>query len=104
MKARICGVDIHMRTFDYMYGVILGELILKHSVNLSKALQSPSLSAVEGHHLALATVKTLKTLRTDNSFDMFWEKPLSITQSKGIDDPKLPRKRQPPKTLSIFWL
>ena len=61
MKARIRGVDIHMRTFDYMYGVILGELILKHSDNLSKSLQSPSLSAV-------VIVETLKTLRIDDSF------------------------------------
>ena len=103
MKARIRGVDIHMRTFDYMYGVILGELILKHSDNLSKSLQSPTSSAVEGHHLALVTVKTLKTLRTDDSFDMFWENTLSITQSKGIDAPKLPRKRQPPKTLNQYF-
>ena len=93
MKVRIRGVDIHMRTFDYMYGVILGELILKHSDNLSKSLQSPSLSAVEGHHLALVIVETLKTLRIDDSF----------TQSKGIDDPKLPRKSQPPETLNQYF-
>ena len=38
MKARI-GVDVHMKTFDFIFGVCLGELILSHSDNLSKTLQ-----------------------------------------------------------------
>ena len=28
MKARIRGVDVHMKTFDFVFGVCLGELIL----------------------------------------------------------------------------
>ena len=36
MKARIRGVNVYMKTFDYVYGVYLGELIHRHSDNLSK--------------------------------------------------------------------
>ena len=39
MKARIRGVDVHMKTFDFIFDVCLGELILSHSDNLSKTLQ-----------------------------------------------------------------
>ena len=37
IKSRIIGVQ---ETFQYFYGVFLGELLLKHSDNLSKTLQS----------------------------------------------------------------
>jgi len=57
VKARIIGVQAHFRKFQYFFG---GELILKHSDNLSKTLQSPKLSASEGQRIAAMTVKTLK--------------------------------------------
>ena len=58
IKSRIIGVQTQFKTFQYFYGVILGELILKHSDNLSKTLQSPKLSASEGQHVAEMTVRT----------------------------------------------
>lgn len=48
IKGRIVGVQCHFKTFRYLFGVALGELILRHSDNLSKALQSSKLSASEG--------------------------------------------------------
>ena len=71
MKARIIGVQAQFKNF---FGVLLGELILKHSDNLSKTLQSPRLSASEGQQIAAMTVKTLQSLRTDSNFDLFWTK------------------------------
>lgn len=38
-KARIHGVSAMMKTFKFVYGAMLGELVLKHADNLSKALQ-----------------------------------------------------------------
>ena len=72
IKSRIIGVQSQFKTFQYFYGVFLGELILKHSDNLSKTLQSPKLSASEGQHIAEMTVRTLQTLRNDTNFDLFW--------------------------------
>ena len=57
MKARIRGVNVYIKKFDYVYGVylgeprilesLLGELIFRHSDKLSKTLQSPLLTAVQ---------------------------------------------------------
>ena len=33
MKARICGVNVNMGTFDFIFGAYLGELVLAHSDN-----------------------------------------------------------------------
>ena len=35
MKIRIHGVSFHMNTFRYLYGIMLGELLLTHADNLS---------------------------------------------------------------------
>lgn len=53
----------HNLKLQYLYGVVLGELILKHSNNLSKTLQSPKLSASEGQHIAEVAVKTLQIFK-----------------------------------------
>ena len=71
LKARIVGVQAQFKNFRYFFGMLLGEIILKHSDNLSKTLQSPKLSASEGQQIATMTVKTLQSLRTDSNFDLF---------------------------------
>ena len=38
MKVRIHGVSAAMKTFDYLFGAMLGEIILRHSDNLSRTL------------------------------------------------------------------
>ena len=87
VKARIIGVQAQFKKFSYFFGVLLGELILQHSDNLSKALQSPKLSASEGQRIAAMTVKTLQSLRSDSNFDLFWRK-VEITRQKfDIDAP-----------------
>ena len=73
-KARIQGVAIQMKTFNYVFGNMLGELILRHSDNLSSTLQHKSLSAAEGQQVAHMTVQTFKSIRDDNSYDLFWKR------------------------------
>ena len=43
MKVRIRGISSQMKRFRYLYGIILGELLLKHANNLSLNLQHTSL-------------------------------------------------------------
>ena len=38
-----------MKDFDFLFGILLGYRILKHTQNLSKALQATAMSAVEAH-------------------------------------------------------
>ena len=103
IKARIRGVDTNMRTFEYVFGSYLGEVILRHSDNLSRSLQDPNLSAVEGRSIALATVRTLKSIRAEEDFDLFWEKVIKHGERLEADKPALPRKRRQPKTMTDYF-
>ena len=47
-KSRIIGVLIQMRSFQYYFGVKLGQLIFGHCDNLIQTLQHKDLSAAEG--------------------------------------------------------
>ena len=56
MQSRIRGVSLFMGKFDFLFGAMLGEcLLIRHSGNLSKALQSPQVSAA-GQKMAAHTV------------------------------------------------
>ena len=101
MKARIIGVETQMHTFDFLYGVFLGELILRHTDNLSKALQHKSLSAVEGQHLARLTLEVLRSLRDSDRFTAFYGLVVQEQSRFGISDPALPRKRRAPQRLEV---
>ena len=79
MRSRIQGISTCMTTFDFFFGVSLGELLLNHSDNLSRALQASSISDAEGQKIANMNVKTLQAIRTDNEFKLFW---LSINQKQ----------------------
>ena len=73
-RSRIIGVSLCMKSFDFFFGVALGELILNHSDNLSKTLQSPRISAADGQALAEMTVRTLQTLNSEDTFKIYWIK------------------------------
>ena len=45
IRAKLMGVDAQMITFDFMFGVKLGQSILRHMDSLSKGLQHEDLSA-----------------------------------------------------------
>ncbi len=97
MKSRIQGVATCMESFDFFFGASLGELLLRHSDNLSKALQSTSMSAAEGQKIAEMTVITLQSMRSDENFTLFW----SLVKLKGselnVNDPTMPRRRKRPR-------
>lgn len=68
MKSRVLGVKAQMETFDYFYGIHLGKLVLKHADNLSKTLQSSTISAAEGQRVAGLTLSALKKIRNVSCF------------------------------------
>ena len=74
LKARILGVASQMKTFSYLFGIVLGDLILRHSDNLSCTLQKVDISAVQGQEVTSMTAQTLKSLRSDNNYKLFWRK------------------------------
>ena len=91
MRARIGGVSDGMMKFDFFFGLMLGQTVLFHSDNLSRTLQKGDISASEGQDIAKMTVKTL---RTDNNFALFWSKVTKKANKLNIDEPALPRKRK----------
>ncbi len=99
MKARIHGVSAQMKKFDFFFGVSLGLLILRHSDNLSKTMQKTDMSAAEGQAITAMTIATLKSLRTDENFDLFWNKVTTSAECFDISKPALPRHRKIPRRL-----
>ena len=71
---------------------MLGECLLGHSDNLSKALQS---KRPEDGKL---TVETLETLRNDAAFGLFREKVNVKGKALDVSKPQLPRRKKPPNT------
>ena len=71
MKARINGVASQMKGFQFFYGVSLGQLILRHSDNLSRALQRADMSAAERQDVTRLTVTTLRSLRSEPMYELF---------------------------------
>ena len=57
MWSRIQGVSACMTSFDFTFGIVLGELLLQHGDNLSQTLQSPYISAAEGQKFARMTLE-----------------------------------------------
>ena len=60
--------------FDFLYGVVFGEKVLKLVDNLSRTLQQKTLSAAEGHRAATITCDNLLALRSETEFVKFWDK------------------------------
>ena len=96
IKGRIIGVKHQMKTFDYFYSVYLGGMLLKHSDNLSRAIQTSHMSAAEYQLLVALTTKTLTKVRAEGAFSLFWERCKKAATELKINEPVLPRKRQCP--------
>lgn len=65
---------------------------MKHSDNLSKTLQHTYMTAVEGQLVAYMTVKTLKLLRSDEQFELFWSTVNEKAKALEVSKPILPQK------------
>ena len=93
-KARIVGVQTQMNKFNYFFGVKLAILLLRHSDDLSKTLQSPKLFASQAQSIAQKTVITLEKLRNDDYFLLFWKEVLTELRQLDINESALGRKRK----------
>ena len=86
-----------MKTFDFLFGLILAERILKHTNNLSKTMQTSSMSAVEACSISQTCITVFNKIRTDLSFDKFWAFVEITRQSLHVSEPTLPRQRKRPR-------
>ena len=93
-RAHVHGFNSQMRTFDFS-GLNLLFNLLRHTDNLSKTLQNPLMSVVEGQRLSAMTVTTLELTRNEEAFELFWGKTLTESAMLDIGHPTVPRKRKP---------
>ena len=97
MKCRIQGISSAMHSFESSYGLVLGQLLLQHSDNLSMALQSQEMSAAEGQKITEMTFYTLHSIISDAKFEWFWKKVIGLAKELDVDGPVLPRQRKRPR-------
>ena len=97
MKIRIKGIAAQLMKFEYFFGISLGLLILRYSDNLSKTMQKADISAAAGQSATAMVVSTLKSLRNDGSFDLFWQRTTATAEQFDFDKPALPCRRKAPR-------
>ncbi len=101
VKGRIIGVKAQMSKYKLFFGFKLCERILRITDNLSKTLQHQSLSAAQAQGIVELTVKTLKGMRTDEAFKLFFEVVERLREHTNTEEPTLPRKRKAPMRLEV---
>ena len=85
MRSRIQGVPLRMKSFGFIFGLLLGELLLSQSDNLSKTLQSPHMSAAEGQKIAEMTIHKLESIRSKENLLLFWSKVTNTATCNDLD-------------------
>ena len=82
-----------METFDFYFGLKLGQLSFFHTDKLSQTLQSEKMPAVSSKRLAMFTVATISDLRNSESFDALYDLCLrEIQKMEFFEEPVLKRK------------
>ena len=83
-----------MKLFTFYFGLNLSKSLYLITDNLSKTIQKEKMSAIGGKEVAGLTVKTLKNMRKDRDFKLFYKKiEKSASKIDEISTPMLPRKR-----------
>lgn len=101
IKGRIIGVQTQMLSFNTLFGLQLSKKILNITDNLSRTLQKQKMSSAEGQAIAELTVRTLKAMRTDTSFTLFFNLVDRFRELTGTNLPVLPRKRKAPQRFEV---
>ncbi len=101
IRARIKGVEAQMKSFDFLFGIMFGQSLMRHTDNLSKGLQHQDLSASEGQSMAMLTIDTLTTLRNKKAFNQLFDDVNQKAENLDVDEPSMPRKRKVPKRFQL---
>ena len=90
-----------MGIFNYLFGVMLGYDIFRHTDNFSKALQQEALTASEGQELGKLAIECLQKMRNDIKFDHFGEKVEAVRINVDVVEPAVPRKMKVPEKFQV---
>ena len=73
IRGRIIGCQAQMNTFDFFFGLNLGQRVFYHTDNLSRTLQQTKMLALSGKRVACLTKEVLQKMRNDTSFRSFYD-------------------------------
>ena len=96
MRARVLGVAAQMEKFSFFFGIELGRKVVNMADNLSRSLQSATISACEGQQIVKTTLAIYATIRTDEYFDLFWDYLEPRRSLVDVSSPVLPQRRKVP--------
>ena len=101
------GCKSQMTEFRFFFGINLAHRMYSITDDLSKALQSETISSIEGQETEIKTAETFKSMRNIDSADWFFK----IVKQKAanhnfIHELILPRRRKSPnyKSLNDFFI
>ncbi|KAK2550816.1 Zinc finger MYM-type protein 1 [Acropora cervicornis] len=102
VRGTVIGVEAQMNTFDFFFGLNLGERLCSHTDNLSKSLQKTKMSAVSGQRVANVAKQVLEKMRNNECFKSFYDTVLvKSKQHPSVSEPALPRQRRAPSRFEI---
>ena len=100
-KARIRGIKVYTLKFSYCFGIHLAHLILSHTDNHSQTLQGTQMTAVDAQDVSRVCVTTLQSIRSENEFNLFWNKVKQFGEKHKIEKPHLPHRKNIPNRYVI---
>ena len=104
-RARIIGCKSQMESFYFFFGLNLFHKLYAMTDNLSKSLQATKMSAVKGRKSADLVITTLKDIRKDDQFQLFYDAVKKAVNSiKEIAQPAMLRKRKRPNYSIIQYV
>ena len=91
-----------MNTFDFFFGLNLGQRLFSHTDKLSRTLQQTKMSALSGKRVACLTKEVLQKMPNDTSFSSFYDVVLLKSKSYfSMSGPMLPRRTRAPRRIEI---
>ena len=96
MNACIRSAQSFMGKLGFLFGCHLGKLLLSQTDNLSKTVKKTETSIIEVQSLAKNVLSVLLSDRSDESFQVFWERVQLSKADFDVDDAQVSRKRKVP--------
>jgi len=85
--------------FDTYFALHLGIEVFSRAEQLSQLLQKKKTNAAVAKSAADVVLENLQWLRTEEQFSLFWERVTCTAEAVGVQEPKLPRRRQPSRRI-----
>ena len=96
MNACIRSVQSFMGKLGFLSGCHLGKLLLFQTDDLSKTVKKTETSTIEVQSLAKGVLSVLLSDRSEESFQLFWERVQLSKADLDVDDTQVSRKRKVP--------